>query len=444
LSLFTDSVLNSEHKRVPHTRSVYVTSEKRNDVQTPALLLVEGLCLTLHIATPVGEVDQAQLLEEMIRSYAAKYYSTKALTALITQIEDRTKSLEVAHPGLERQWLEAERKWYASTPSQRVATVEEALRATLPTEDQSLFPTLLALLRENQVTRVRLENLEANIALYKEYRLLLKREESVTQVKREIRAENFFFIKSLQEVPVEKSWSLSPKLEKKRVWRATFDNHLVLEHFLEFFRHPMEIDGQFYPTRFEGRKVAVSLLEMDPSGQPRFYEKGRNALSHDYTLRQTVAIRLGGSLLWEFPSHKRQLCLGTLESCFISVSHPDETISTFASLCGQAQSNVGRLSSSRMTVQLGQLGRVVLLLDYNARRKTEEKVVAVSLLDRLDRVPVKKSPPQPSPPGKKKVSLKRRTDEEDEVRSASKKGKYMGKDAPKMLKQASLNFSRDK
>jgi len=448
LALFTDSVLDREHRRIPHTRSVYITKEKESVVEgSSALLLIDNLPFTLHVATPVGELDQAQLLEEMIRSYCSKYYSVKSQTALVNEIHSRSRALESRYPGLEKQWLQTELKWHSSSLVTKAVTVDEALRVYLSTIESNTaiveanFPAILSRYRENQVARVRLENLDANISLYKEYRQLLKKEEDIYLVRKEMKADSFFFIKSLIEVPVEKSWALASKLDKCLVWCVTLDNHLILEHFLEHFRRPLEIGGQFYPTRIEGKKVPVRVLAMDPTGtQPHFYERGRNTVAHDFSLNQTLAFRgRTESILWSFPSHKKQLSLGTIEPGTLCDIASDAPIASFEGLCLGAQKNVGHLSSNRLTVQLGQLQSVVLLLDYATVTKSEEKTTVVSFIDILDRVPVKKVPET----GRKKVSLKRTTEEEVQ-QTAAKKSKYMGKDAPKRLRQSSLSFVVEK
>jgi hypothetical protein len=118
----------------------------------------------------------------------------------------------------------------------------------------------------------------------------------------------------------------------------------------------------------------------------------------------------------------------------------------FTILCAGAQRNPGRLASLTRSAQLGELESAVVLLDYVTRGKSVEKS-ALSALDLLEKMPVKGPSPQTTSPeaqpGRKKVCLKRKTEEEGgrgEPITAAKKIKYRGKDAPNMLRQGALNF----
>jgi hypothetical protein len=257
-----------------------------------------------------------------------------------------------------------------------------------------------------------------------------------------MKAPNFFFVKSVVQVPVERRWAIARKLEKSQVWCVSFDNHAVMEYFVGQLRYPLDVGGS---------KVGVTVLEMDAGGtQATLYDRRRATSVHDYTLRQTplfVRERLGA--VWQFTQHTRQLYYGTLEAGVTRGASVEEGVGRgdpFTTLCAGAQRNPGRLASLTRSVQLGELESAVVLLDYATRGKSAEQS-ALSALDLLEKMPVERPLSQTTSPeaqpGRKKVCLKRKTEEEGvlgEPITAAKKIKYRGKDAPNMLRQGSLAF----
>lgn len=77
LALYTTIGRNAAHQRVPHTRSVYVMRETRDDDQPPALLLLQNLDFVLYAASE-SEISEAALLHCMQEGYCIKQHSRKA------------------------------------------------------------------------------------------------------------------------------------------------------------------------------------------------------------------------------------------------------------------------------------------------------------------------------------------------------------------------------
>lgn len=422
LALFTEML--AEQK--PHSRSVYVAREQlENSTEPPALLVIEGLEFVLYLATE-GDIDRDTLAEWMMSNYCYQHYERKHFDTGAMEAHARHLCIQRPFPDLEERW-----RGMASDDERAVhfLALEQSETA------EQLLDGMLSLYRENRVSEVTQQCLERNVALYAEYKRLKKKNQAtMAAVKEEMKVDPFFFIKSVHALAVEKSWPVAAKLAGQRVWAVTFDNHTILEHFVDKLRYPIEVGGQLYPHRVEGRKIGVTVLEMSPQGELQVFNR-RGTIPHDYTLRQTPAL----GKRWHFNDCKRQLNGGVLTAaletkngvrCGLLGEDP------FTTVCKLAQRNDTRVSSNLAPLKLTWLDSAVLLVD--ARHHTESKK-PVSLCDALKPQQVKKTEPGPTP------TLKRKLDDDDvfivgtSAAAATKKTKYNG---TKPLVQARLiNFT---
>jgi hypothetical protein len=460
LALYTTVSRNSSQQRVPHTRSVYLMRETRDDDRPPALVMLQNLEFVLYAAAD-GELSTEALLHCMQESYCLKQCSRKACAAAAQERLAQVSTLTQSPVFRESEWTRAtsdderrahcQRHWDALTDEQRLA-VEAGFEAH--------FTALLQSWRHRQALDAARPVRDANAELFGEYRRLA----DPVQDRDTMDAPHFFVPRAARQLAISARWPCVGRLKDKQVWEFRFDSHAALEHFVHAFRSwPLEFGGQWYPTRVKGREVHMQVLEAVEWGVPddrlqlRLYEPpkrfggGGGSGSHEYALAQTPLFEAKSrkQLRWQFEVRSQRVTGGLLQPALWQTGAPrwidGAEEDRFGALCAVARRNDARVCSSRATLTLSE-NDAVLLLDFS--RRTELKVrretgplVVVDYTAALTRQLAPKK--AITAEGRKRVDLKRRPDEPvapiEKSSSAVKKARHEVDGSVKApLRQASL------
>lgn len=347
-------------RAVPHTRSVLVGRAAGG-----GLALVEGLEFRLYLATADAELDGQALHKELTRAYASERYSRKALAAASGALQTQRRESAVLFPGAEARWAEA------------LARGEE-VADLLPGVPAEAAPALLAQFRRAAAVQVALKQLEANAALFRQYRQLEEMLATVALLQEEMQAPDFFPIKHFRQWLPSKLSPLPDKLKGARVWCLTLENHAALEYYVRKLRYPLEMGGQWFPERRPGRQVALTVLEMDPALERlQLCDRSRQENPHLYSLAQLPRLapeeaEEAVQLRW---AESRALHLGLLSPALASVQAEyaeAEGEDVFARLQACASRNDLRCAGNACLLQLGELGAEVRLVSYGARERPQE------------------------------------------------------------------------
>ena len=401
LALFTE--------RQGTQRSVLMMREQLEGAEPPALLLVQGLEFVLYLASEAGSgLDEELLCEWLMDCYCYRHYKQQARDGARAEAQARLQNMELLYPGLAEAWdaLESDdaRLAHFLGREHRAPSGEADAETTV----LALYRTLVTSWRALQVARDACAALDARGELWDEYRRLHRRLASYSAVKQEMKARGrpLFFVQGVTRLELDRTWPAAPKLAGRQLWALQLEgNHAVLEHLVHALRYPMELGGQFWPHRVEGRKVDTLVLEMNAARQLVLFDRRVSQPAH-YTQRQLPQ----PGRLWRF-AQARQLgdADGVLEP-----ARAQSADVCYAELGGFAGVQERAASGGNtLPLRLAWLESAVLLCDYGAR--TEHKR-PVTLADGLV-VQRAQKPPKPAP--RVVVDQKRKPDDELQLLGAS-------------------------
>lgn len=254
------ALLTTTNKRVSYSRTVYVTRDL-NEHDT--LVLIDGLEFHLYIAVPQS-LDPYQLYEAMMLAYYGSMFSKaerEAMVKDIEQVEDDVEAMGEEEAGVKKRELSFMEK-------------------------------------KMNIFRNKFES-------HNQYRALLRQEEiqemtgnqKIAHLKREVKDGGYFFIKEMKQFFVPRHARVSSKLKSTTQWRFTFDNHCILQFFINKFRKPFEI-GRTYDA--DGIAYAIQILDND-GDDPSLYHG--SAVNH-YMTRQTQQFPHENHFYkWHFSTH---------------------------------------------------------------------------------------------------------------------------------------------
>ncbi len=430
LALYTDSA--------GHTRSVYVTRQ----TDSGRLLLLEGLSFTLYFATESGSqpLDAQKLGEWMQESFASRHYGKKGRGERAMQRQAQSKTLCTLYPELERRWLScgpvseagdrARRAYFDALPPAVTPTACDEP----PVDRDALYQGLREAFLRAQVLDQETQACETQAALRSHYLSLVQprhwqnREPlSGAQARAAMEKDgdgHFFVVQRIEELIPTRQWPCFTKLTGRQVWRAELVNHHALEHFVGHLnRFPIELDGQWYPQRIEGRLVQAQVLEPVADGTegthaPSLQIPRAPPRPHQYTLQQTQQFKKTGTTLQlRFPADAARTVRSglLLPALFLStaVYFSELGDDPFARLSSLAQNNGEQtMRSNKLALLLpwlfGHRCDHALLLPWSQRQeiKRARQTLALSAqLEVLQRQPIEKKAVQP---GRKRVDLKRK------------------------------------
>jgi hypothetical protein len=214
------ALLTTTTKRVSYTRTVYVTRDLN---ESDTLVLIDGVEFHLYIAVPQS-LDPYQLYEAMMHAYYGSMFSKAKREAMVKDLEQ----------------------------------VEDDLAAF---DDEVKKRELSFMDKKMNIFRNNFES-------HNHYRELLRDEDvasltgnqKIARIKSEMKG-HYFFIKEMKQFFVPRHARVSSKLKLTTQWRFTFDNHTILQFFINKFRKPFEI-GRTY----DNDGIAYQILILDNDG----------------------------------------------------------------------------------------------------------------------------------------------------------------------------------
>jgi hypothetical protein len=249
------ALLTTTYKRVSYSRTVYVTRDL-NEHDT--LVLIDGMEFHLYIAVPQS-LDPYQLYDAMMNAYYGSMFSKAKREAIVKELEQVEDDLAAFQDEVKKREL-------------------------------SFMEKKMNIFRNNFESHNRYREL-----LRDEDVLTMAGNQKIAHLKREMKDGSYFFIKEMKQFFVPRHARVSSKLKSTTQWRFTFDNHCILQFFINKFRKPFEI-GRTYDG------IAYQILILDNDGDdPSLYHGA--AINH-YMTRQTQQFPHENHFYkWHFSTH---------------------------------------------------------------------------------------------------------------------------------------------
>jgi hypothetical protein len=365
LALYT----TTERDKGSHTRSVYVVPQQPRD-NTLTLTLIDSLQFHLYVAVPPS-LDIHLLCEEMLMWYGKECYGFGAKNRLSRALYDK---------GVE---IHGTKKRLAELSGSGDVEMINVLQARLVQQQ-----------KERAVMSAKMVTLENGNALYTRMLRMItgggfsKHDDDdsddsesddnddlpnlpPSHEKMEwIRAElgkmspHFYPIKTLQRFEVAANARLcEKKLKDHTAWRFTFDNHTVLQFFVNKFRHSFEIGGSTDHAsgiRKPGVEYHVHVLH-DDSKEPVLLSEAHYKNTSLYVLHQCVQFpHANYEYRWEWSNNEGRSTLksgeryGCVEPPFVgnnnAKSHSYDICSDAVAIMDRlANNNIGAMDRRDVT-----------------------------------------------------------------------------------------------